>query len=171
MRNITHSLSILAVLFLSCQKEKNSQPSAGCDIQKVYEDNISKVTISNGVWGTVAFKEGNCMPVVSPTSSTCKTCPVKRTIRIYEYTTFSQAVPQNAQSFYDRFSTQLVKEFNADRNGFFQTDLTPGNYTIVVLENGKLYSFGLDGVGGLSPINFTGGKQNVNLTLSYKAVF
>lgn len=171
MRNIAFFLSTLTLLFLSCRKDEKSQPAAGCDIQKVYVDNASKVTISNGIWGTVAFTEGNCMPVVPPTSSTCKTCPVKRTVRIYEYTTFSQAIPQDGRGFYDSFSTQLVKEFDTDSGGFFQTELAPGNYTIVVLENGKLYTFGLDGQGGLSPVNFTGGKQNVNLTLIYKAVF
>jgi len=170
MKKIAYPLSILTLLFLSCQKVEKS-PAVHCDIQKVYAENASKVTITSGIWGTVAFMEGNCMPVVPPASSTCKTCPVKRTVRIYQYTTFHQASPQNGQSFYDSFSTPLVKELNTDSNGFFQTELAPGNYTIVVVENGKLYASGFDGQGGISPVNFTGGKQNANLTLTYKAVF
>lgn len=129
------------------------------------------MTITNGIWGTVAFMQGDCMPLVPPTSSTCKTCAVKRTIRIYDYTMKSQATPQNSNGFYDSFSTQLIKEFDSDDNGFFQVEIPTGHYTIVAVENGKLYTFGLDGQGGLSPISFAGGKQNVNLTLIYKAVF
>jgi hypothetical protein len=42
---------------------------------------------------------------------------------------------------------------------------------VVVVENGKLYTFGFDAQGGLSPVTVTGGKQNINLTLTYRAVF
>lgn len=170
MKPVIYSLSFITLLFLSCQKEE-TETTVHCDIQKVYKENASKVSITNGIWGTVAFMEGNCMPIVLPSTSTCKTCPVKRTVRIYKYTTLSQAVPQNGLNFFDSFSTQLVKEFETDDNGFFQTDLAPGNYSIVVLENEKLYAFGFDGQGGISPLNFTGGKLNVSLTLNYKAVF
>ncbi len=139
-------------------------------MQQVYADNAKKLTITNGIWGTVALMEGNCMPVAPPTSSTCKTCPVKRTIKIYDYTLQSQTTPQISNGLYDSFSTQLIKEVDADDNGFFQVDIPPGHYTIVAVENGKLYAFGFDGQGGLSPVTFTGGRQNINLTLIY-AVF
>ncbi|MEZ5034717.1 MAG: hypothetical protein R2796_06990 [Chitinophagaceae bacterium] len=161
---------IISSAFLSCHKESNTTTQNGCDMQQVYADNAKKVTITNGIWGTVALMEGNCMPVVPPTSSTCKTCPVKRTIKIYDYTLQSQATPQISNGLYDSFSTQFIKEVNTDANGFFQVDIPPGHYTIVAVENGKLYAFGFDGQGGLSPVTFTGGKQNINLTLIY-AVF
>ncbi|HEV2832600.1 MAG TPA: hypothetical protein VGW31_11525, partial [Hanamia sp.] len=93
-----------------------------------------------------------------------------RTIRIYAYTLQSQATPQISNGLYDSFITQLIKEVDTDDNGFFQIDIPAGHYTIVAVEKGKLYAFGFDGQGGLSPITYTGGKQNVNLTLIY-AVF
>ena len=62
-------------------------------------------------------------------------------------------------------------EFASDDSGFFQVDIPAGDYTIVVVENGKLYSFGFDGQGGISPLTYAGGKQKVNLTLTYKAAF
>lgn len=177
MKSFLLTAGVLALLFQSCQKkakdeqEETAPPVAACNIQKTYADNAAKVTIANGVWGTVAFMEGNCMPIIDPANTTCKTCPVKRKVRIYEYTTRSQAIPQNATSFYDALNTQLVKEIDTDDAGFFQTDLAAGTYTVVVIENGKFYAFGFDGTGGISPINYTGGKQTVNLTLRYKAVF
>ena len=159
------------MLLLSCQKKEATQPPIGCDMQKVYAENTLKATITTGIWGTVAFMEGNCMPPSPPARSTCSICPVKRTIRIYEYTTPSQATPQSGQGFYESFSTTLIKEFETDNNGFFQTSLPSGTYTVVVLENGLLYTFGLDEQGGLSPVRIISGKQQVNLTLTYKAAF
>ena len=55
--------------------------------------------------------------------------------------------------------------------GFFQTELPVGKYTIAIVENGKLYANGGDGLGGLSPFTHTNGQTNVNVTLTYKAVF
>ncbi|MGI8952821.1 MAG: hypothetical protein ACR2FN_14705 [Chitinophagaceae bacterium] len=160
----------MVFLFGNCHKDNQNQPS-GCDIQKVYADNASKVTITNGIWGTVSFMEGNCMPTTQPGLSTCKTCPVKRTLRIYEYTTPGNATLNITTTFYDSFSTRLIKEIDTDNDGFFQTNIPSGHYTIVVIENGKLYVCSFDGQGGLNPFTFISGKKNINLTLTYKAVF
>ena len=168
MRFIT--ILLLSLLFVNCHKDNKQETVLTCDMQKVYDDNAQKVTIPGGIWGTVALMEGNCMPVVPPTASTCKICPVQRTLRIYDYTKPEQASPSNTRTFYDSFTTQLIKEVTTDENGFFQTELPAGHYTIVAVEKGKLYAFGPDGQGGISPFTFTGGKQNINLTLIY-AVF
>jgi hypothetical protein len=114
--------------------------------------------------------EGNCMPVIDPATTTCKTCPVKRKVRIYEYTLQSQATP-NTGGFYDSFSTKLITEVETDDIGFYQIVLPPGKYTIVTIENGKLHASGLDGLGGLNPFDFKGGLLKINMTMHYKAVF
>jgi hypothetical protein len=162
------SLFLVTLVVAGCEKERQQ---ASCDIRQAYEVNASKVNIANGLWGTLGFMEGNCMPVVSPTSTTCKTCPVRRTIRIYEYALRSQATQQSPGAFYESVSTQLIKEVTSDENGFFQTEVPAGQYSIMVVENGKLYANASDMQGGLNPVNFTGGRQNVNLILTYKATF
>jgi hypothetical protein len=73
--------------------------------------------------------------------------------------------------FFDTFNTQLVTQIDTDENGFFQVDIPAGQYTIVVVENGKLYANTSDGQGGLSPFTISTGKNNVNLTMTYKATF
>ena len=60
-------LLIMISIFLSCHKESDSATQTGCDIRQVYADNAKKITITNGIWGTVALMEGNCMPMISPT--------------------------------------------------------------------------------------------------------
>lgn len=169
MKRLPVLLLIMAV-FPGCDKDDEKEEQPGCDMEQTYTDNEQKVTTATGIYGTIAFMEGNCMPMVGP-GSTCKTCPVKRTIRIYEYTLKSQATPQNATIFYDSFSTLLIKELETDEEGFFQTELPPGKYTIVTIENGKLHASGSDGQGGLNPFTHTGVKQRLNLTLHYNAAF
>jgi hypothetical protein len=161
---------LLALTLYSCNKDNTTK--IGCDIQQVYVDNANKVTITNGVWGTISMMEGNCMPTVPPSTNSCKNCPVKRTVKIYQYTLFSNATPSgNSTIFFDSFNTQLVAQVDADDNGFFQVSIPAGHYTIAIVENGKLYANGGDGQGGLSPFTLSSGTQNVNITITYKAAF
>jgi len=163
-------LLILSLALFSCNKDNPAPPR--CDMQNIYTENAAKVTITSGIWGTDSSMEGDCMPMVLTGSSTCTNCPVKRTVKIYEYTLLSQATPSdNSLIFFDSFSTRLVAQVDTDVNGFYQTTIAAGHYTIVIVEDGKLYANGSDGQGGLSPVTYATGRQNVNLTMTYKAVF
>jgi len=105
-------------------------------------------------------------------SSGCSNCPARRTVRFYEYTLMSQAVKSGVYSdFFTNFSTRLVKEIETDENGFFQVALSPGKYTMIVVEDAKLYSNISDGQSGINPVTFNGGLQNVNFSITYEASF
>jgi hypothetical protein len=164
-------ICILAIAMTGCDKD-NEKPER-CDIQKVYAENAAKVTITTGIWGTVSSIEGDCMPMVPPSPSSCSThCPVKRIVRVYQYTTANQATPSNGSYiFFDNFSTTLVAETEADANGFYQVSVPPGQYTVVNLENGKLHAKDRDAQSGLNPVVFAGGTQKANLVMAYKIVF
>ncbi len=167
---------ILALLFIlsSCEKsEQETAQPAPCDIVQTYINNAAKATVSNGIWGTVSSMEGNCMPLIGP-NSTCSHCPVKRTVKIYAYTTTANAVAAGGSQigFYDSFSTQLIKQVDTDNEGFFQTDLPAGNYTFVIVENGKLFgNTSTDGQGGINPFNHVNGPQKIDFKMMYKAAF
>lgn len=162
-------LILLLAGFSSCKK--NDAPAVVCNINQTKALNVGKVTVNNGIWGTVSSQEGNCMPVQGP-STTCTECPVKRTVRIYEYTLANQATPDGTSPvFFTAFSTQLVAEVESDETGFYETNLAPGQYTIVVVENGKLYAPGRDAQGGLNSFNHPGNQSTVNFKMTYKAVF
>ena len=143
-------------------------------MDEVYRVNNSKITINQGVTGTVSFKEGDCMPSIGINSS-CKNCPVSRTVRIYEYTLESQTVKSQPGGFYESFSTKLIKEVAADDNGFFEASLPPGKYTLVVIEDGRLYSSQgeiLAGIVGISPLVITRNSVTVsNFIIGYKAYY
>lgn len=156
---------IAVILFTACTKT---------DINKVTRDNKEKVSIETGVWGTVSFKEGNCMPGIGNIS--CRHYPVSRTVRIYNHTTVAQATPAESilNGFYSQFSTNLVKEVQADNDGFFEATLPPGEYTLVVMENNKLYANLISGNGTLAainPITITTGLVNKDVLIDYKAAY
>jgi len=67
--------------------------------------------------------EENCMPVVPTTNSTCKYCPVNRTVKIYQYSLFSNATPSGNSTIFFDINTPLVAEVNTDDNGFFQLNI------------------------------------------------
>jgi hypothetical protein len=162
----------LLIPFISCHKNKNVSVPVQCNIKQVYVDNAKKVTITNGVWGTVSNIEGNYMPS-SPACNSCSSnCAVQRTVKIYQYTLISDAVTSDhSKVFFDSFNTQLVTQIDTDEKGFFQADIPAGHYSIVVVENGKLYVNVMDGQGGLNPFTVTTGLLNTNLFITYKIYF
>ncbi len=166
-------LAVLGIAFslLAACDERQDKPSS-CNAESAYSRNESKVTVGNGVWGTVTFTEGDCMPRIGG-KSTCKTCPVQRTVRIYNYTTLNDVVDDANphDSFYTSFNTTLIKEVEADTNGFFQAELPAGTYTVVVIENGKLYANSFNGQAGINPINIGNGKKKLNLSINWKAAY
>ncbi len=164
-------VTLLSACLFGCKKNKNCDPVI-CDIQQTYLLNATKVTIPNGIWGTVSSMEGNCMPGFPPPTNTCTHCPAKRTVKIYAYTTTSQATPDpGSPVFFNSFSTPLIAQVNAEDDGFFQINIPAGNYTVVVVENGKLYASQTDGQGGLNPVTFNGGLLKKDLVMTYKAAF
>lgn len=165
---------IFVILVTGCNKDNDAsvQFPDTCDNAPAYEANAKRVTITSGVWGTVSSTEGNCMPTIFPARNDCRTCAVQRKVRVYEYTTLQQAITSDpSKVFSDDFTTKLVAETESDAYGFYQVSLPPGKYTIVVVENGKLYANSWDGNNGINPFSCTGGRVNVNLSMTYKAVF
>ena len=168
--NRLFTIVVLAILLNSCHKD--NAPQNGCNIQQVYSDNAKKVTISNGLWGTVSSVEGNCMPTIPPSTNSCKNCPVQRTVKIFQYTLLSNVTRSgNSAVFFDSFNSPLVAQVDTDENGFFQVDIPAGHYSVAVVEDGKLYANSLDGQGGLNPVTIASGTQNLNIAMTYKAVF
>lgn len=163
---------LIAGLAIGCDKDEPIENEGStCANSEGFAPIETKLKITQGIYGTISFTEGNCMPgTVAPS---CRTCPVSRTLRIYKYTTNSNAIRPNNQlaGFYELFTTDLVAETKSDANGFFQLTLPPGNYTMVVLENGLLYAAFGDGQGGIHPITVGSGTKGTNFPITYKAAF
>jgi hypothetical protein len=153
-------LLVVVPAALSCSKDKD-----------ITQANTGLVTISQGVYGTLLFREGNCMPVIDPNA--CKEYFVKRKIFIYEAATESDAVPATSYStFYTSAGTPLVATAESNSSGFFEVSLTPGKYSIFIKEDGKLWAKGIDDQEHIMPVTVTQGTAvQRNIVIDYKAVY
>lgn len=165
---------LLSLVLVSCEKQDNEKNNNTdeCSTSAGFAPVETKITVTQGIYGTVHFTQGDCMPTIAPGSMNCRTCPVKRKVRIYNYSLLSDAVRSaNSYDFFERLNTTLIAETESDANGFFQVTLQPGTYTMVVVENGKLYANGGDGQGGINPFTVGTGIKNVDMRITYKAVY
>lgn len=163
---------LLAILFtgvLSCRKDESFDLET-CNNFQTEEVTESRVTVTQGVYGVISFTQGDCMPGIS--IGACITCPVERMVRFYEYTTMSDVIADDNQGgFFTLFKTRLIAATTSDIYGFYELSLPPGTYSVVVVENGKLYANASDGQGGINPVTVGTGKLKVNFPITYKAAF
>jgi|GEM_PF-803855 len=118
--------------------------------------NQQKVTITEGIWGTLLQREGDCMPKESLVYNwnRCRTFPVQREILVYEYTLWFEDTELSSFSptFFETVFTKLIAKTTCDKEGFFELALEPGKYSVFIRENGMLYADGGDGQGGVCPV-------------------
>ena len=154
-------LVMLTALFLSgCEKD-----------QGITSSGQTQPTITEGVHGTLIFREGNCMPIVDP--NVCKEYPVKRKIYIYEAVDESAAAPYPSHStFYVSVNSNLVATAESNESGFYQLSLAPGKYSIFIKEDGKLWANGHDGEDHIMPVTVTqNALSQMNIVIDYKAAY
>ena len=132
----------IPLLFLSCNKEEvDPYEKRQRDLEKLYKKNQSKISVEQGVAGTLIMKEGNCMPMIGPYEgdNPCRSFPVERTIQIYEPTSDSEVESNGPGPTYEEVHTKLIAETNSDEEGFFQLQLDSGQYSLFIIEKGKYY--------------------------------
>jgi hypothetical protein len=93
---------------------------------------------------------------------------------VYEYTTLSDL---NSLSYdengilrfpIDSMPYPLVATTASASNGFYQIQLPAGHYSVLLLENGMLYSCGFDSNVGLMPVTVDSGQVvRFNLVLDH----
>ncbi|MCI0563968.1 MAG: hypothetical protein MN733_36295 [Nitrososphaera sp.] len=132
----------------------------------------SLATISQGVCGYVHFWEGDFMPGPPPGHSGTIT-PVQRTVVVHMPTLLNGDVVQAGYGpFYSSISTQRVATISSNKNGFFETELPPGSYSIFVVEDSLYYANGFDGEGYI--LRFTVMQDSIvamNINITYRAAF
>jgi hypothetical protein len=139
------------ILLASCEKKKEKDDNFQLiNIEELIKRNASKVSIKMGVAGTLLKKDGNCMPMIGSSSTSCRTYPVGRSIMIYDYTTKNEAVDWGPM--YNFVYSRFVAQCDADQDGFFQITVDTGRYSIFIKESDKLYANSSDGQGGINPI-------------------
>lgn len=144
-------------------------PIFGCGNDKAPRLQNEKVTISEGVWGQLRYREGNFMPGSGCTSG--RIMAVQRTVLFYELTPDSLVTRPLHDPFVSEIQTELVDSVRSDPSGFFQVILPPGQYSMFVREDTLLYANGGDSR-GIYPVTVDPGKATaVAFDIDYNAVY
>ena len=115
------------------------------NISDILENNDSKITIDQGISGTVIYMEGNFMPVVISGPDDLSlydfgiSIPLQKTVQLYEYATSPDVRYSDTSSvFIDSIGTNMISETTSDAEGFYQLSVSDtGTYSIFVIYDGK----------------------------------
>ena len=138
------------------------------NIEGLRKHNQKKISITEGIWGTLVQTEGNCMPGVSGgifgKNKSCKQYPIQREIEVYEYTTWEET-EYTYPPFFEKVYTKLIATITCDKEGFFELELKPGKYSVFIKENELLYANSYYGQ-GIMPVTVETSKiSEINLNL------
>ena len=121
-----------------------------------------------GVAGQVTYSSGNQMP--SPDVQRKKPVGVMRWLYIYELTRVDQVSGQAPM--YSSVSTRQVAKVKSDSLGHFQCKLSPGKYSIFVLEGKSFFANQTDNEGAIAAFEVKAGKvTQYNLLINHKAFY
>jgi hypothetical protein len=136
MKNKVLLFAIIVLMVTACFNLSDEE-----SIPEIYENNITKINIGQGIAGTVIYMEGNFQPVVinPPENFTyydLGTCfPVRKIVQLYELTS-SPDVKYSDTSlvFIDSIGTTMISETVSDANGFYQLSVPDtGKYSIFII--------------------------------------
>lgn len=126
-----------------------------------------------GITGTITWIEGNQMPMMiedgkadekpSPT-------PIQRKIRVYPLIKFSNLKMEDG--LFTGLAEKPITEVETDKNGKYAIQLSPGRYSLFVVEENGLFANIFDGEGNVQPVTV---KENewtlLDVEVNYKAVY
>jgi len=151
-------------LMLSCNKESDK---SNCFDDSLPPRNEHKVTIDQGLWGDVWFWSGDFMP-----PGQGDICQVKRKVLVYELTHIDDVEQIGNSAFYTTINTNLVASVKSDKDGFFQIELEPGNYSLFIEEDNKLYSNHFSNEWNVNPVEIeVGTVSEIRLDITHEAVY
>ena len=111
------------ILLGSCETKKEQDDKIQLiNIEELIKNNALKVSLNVGVAGTLLKKDGNCMPMIGSSGTSCRTYPVSRTIMIYDYTTTNEVDGWGPS--YKTVRSRLIAQCNATKMGFTKLRLT-----------------------------------------------
>jgi len=121
-------------------------------------------TITKGIYGTVTVKSGNCMPSFDISNSSCKAVRVSKEIYIREPATL-----KDMEGVYLKEKTTLVKKITSESDGFYETALPAGTYSIFIEDEGKEYCAGSGAQGEACQVTITAGPKEYNIMIDRAA--
>ena len=155
-------IACVCLLFSACSGPAASFKTSSSNLQK-------KLTIAQGVYGFVVFKEG-----YFDTDNHLQSEGIERGVerKIYIYPRINiHAVDLSEGDYLNNIYVPCIDSVNSDESGFFQKKMLPGKYSLVIIENNRYYSK-LDENGEYFPVEIL--KDSVTqvlLDVDYKAIY
>lgn len=126
-----------------------------------------------GITGTITWQEGNQMPMmIEEGQANTRTAPkpIKRTVRVYPLIKFSDLKME--EGLFTAVAEKPITEVESNESGVYSIQLSPGRYSILIVEEGGLFANIFDGDGNVNPVTV---KENewtlLDVVVNYKAVF
>ncbi|HSZ71384.1 MAG TPA: hypothetical protein VK750_01830 [Cytophagaceae bacterium] len=128
------------------------------------------ITIPEGIAGSVVFKQGMFDASGKLSSEEGMLYGVERKIYVYAQTSI-RAVDIAEGDFVNNVYEPLIDSLESNPDGFFEKKMKPGNYSLFILENSRLYSK-VDENGYYFPVTVkTDSVSSIRLEIDYKAVY
>lgn len=124
-----------------------------------------------GIKGVIIWKAGDQMPSPDRPAGVTTGVFVQREVYVYALTNESKTV-KNADGFYTKINTRLIKKFTTDKRGRFKVSLPVGKYSLFTKEEKGLYANLFDESMNIFPAQVKRGSYtNVSFEITYEAVF
>lgn len=126
-----------------------------------------------GITGTITWLEGNQMPMMTedgkPDSKQGPTA-IQRMVRIYPLIKFSDLKMEDG--LFTAVAEKPISEVETSESGKYSVQLSPGRYSVFIVEENGLFANIFDGEGNVNPVTV---KENewtlLDVVVNYKAVF
>lgn len=126
-----------------------------------------------GITGTVTWLEGNQMPMATESGNPNPKSPsqaIKRSVRFYPLVKFSDLKIENG--LFTAVAEKPITEVQTDEKGKYSVQLSPGRYSVFVVEEGGLFANIFDGEGNVQPVTVHENEWTLlDIVVNYKAVF
>ena len=126
-----------------------------------------------GITGTVTWLDGNQMPMVTEDGKATGKVdpkPIKRVVKVYPLIKFSDL--RMEEGLFTAVAEKAIIEVESNESGVYSIQLSPGRYSVFVVEENGLFANIFDGDGNVNPVTV---KENewtlLDVVVNYKAVF
>jgi hypothetical protein len=126
-----------------------------------------------GITGTVTWLEGNRMPMMTESGKAegkPKASPIKRLVKIYPLIQFSDLKMEDG--LFIAVAAEPIAEVETNDKGVYSIPLSPGRYSVLIVEENGLFANIFDGEGNVNPVTV---KENewtlLDVEVNYRAVY
>lgn len=126
-----------------------------------------------GIIGTITWIEGNQMPMMTEDGKSDEkpsSTPIQRKVRVYPLIKFSDLKMEDG--LFTGLAEKPITEVESDENGKYSIQLSPGRYSLFVVEENGLFANIFDGEGNVQPVTVKEDEWTLlDVVVNYKAVY